>query len=235
MALVPSYHEYCPIAVGAELFGDRWTPLILRELMLGCRGFNEIHRGLGKMSRTLLIGRLRELERRGIVERTLDDAGRTTEYRLTTAGRELEPLVWALGHWAARWSFGDPADEELDLGWLVWRLRQHLAPARLPAGRTVIQFVAGGTNPGEAWLVLDRGESTACTLDPGYEVDLVVMGDNAELHRWLLGWRSLRELQRTGDVRLVGPSRLVRAFPTWFGPPPFARSLGAGEEHAVAG
>ena len=133
-ARMPSYREYCPIAVGAEFFGDRWTPLILRELMLGSLHFNEIHRGLGKMSRTLLLGRLRELERRGILERSVDSAGRTTEYRLTAAGRELEPIVWALGHWAARWSFGDPADEELDVGWLVWRLRQHLVGGSAAGG-----------------------------------------------------------------------------------------------------
>ena len=95
MQAMPSYREYCPIAVGAEFFGDRWTPLILRELILGCRRFNDIHRGLGRMSRTLLVQRLRELERRGIVERTVDVAGRTTEYRLTPAGKELEPVVWA--------------------------------------------------------------------------------------------------------------------------------------------
>jgi DNA-binding HxlR family transcriptional regulator len=213
---MPSYHEYCPIAVGAELFGDRWTPLILRELMLGSRGFNEIHRGLGRMSRTLLIGRLRELERRGIVERAVDASGRTTEYRLTAAGEELEPIVWSLGHWAARWSFGDPADEELDVGWLAWRLHQFAVPDRLPAGRVVVQIVADGPGGGEAWLVLDKGASTACQIDPGYEVDLALMGDNRDLHRWLLGLRSFRDLQRAGTVRFVGPSRLARAFPTWF-------------------
>ena len=144
---MPSYREYCPIAVGAEFFGDRWTPLILRELMLGSSRFNEIHRGLGRMSRTLLIQRLRELERRGIVERTADEAGRTLEYRLTAAGHELEPVVWALGDWAARWAFGDPADEELDVGWLVWRLHQQVVADELPDGRTVVQFVLNG--PGE--------------------------------------------------------------------------------------
>ena len=106
---------------------------------------------------------------------------------------------------------------------------------RLPAGRTVVQFVVEGTNPGEAWLVLDRGESTACTIDPGFDVDLVVMGDNRELHRWLLGWRSLRDLQRAGEIRLIGPSRLVRAFSGWFGAAPFARSLGRGTPQALAG
>jgi DNA-binding HxlR family transcriptional regulator len=222
---MPSYREYCPIAVGAEFFGDRWTPLILRELIMGSRRFNDIHRGLGRMSRTLLIQRLRELERRGIVERTIDGAGRTIEYRLTPAGKELEPVVWSLGHWAARWSFGDPADDELDAGWLVWRLHQVLVAGSLPGTRTVVQFVLNGPGGGEGWLVLDRGGSTACQIDPGYDVDLVVMGDNREMHRWLLGWRSLRELQQSGHVRLVGPTRLARAFPTWFADAPFARSL----------
>ena len=220
---MPSYREYCPIAVGAEFFGDRWTPLILRELILGCRRFNDIHRGLGRMSRTLLSQRLRELERRGIVGRDMDGAGRTVEYRLTAAGRELEPVVWALGHWATRWSFGDPADEELDAGWLVWRLHQNVIVGRLPAARVVVQFVLDGPGGGEAWLVLDRGGSTACQIDPGYEVDLVVMGDNREMHRWLLGRRSLRELRQAGSVRLIGPTRLVRSFEVWFAPSPFAR------------
>jgi DNA-binding HxlR family transcriptional regulator len=115
-----TYAEYCPIAVGAEVFGDRWTPLVLRELMIGERRFNDIHRGLPKMNRTLLVQRLRSLERRGIIERHATAGGRNVEYCLTEAGHELEPIVWALGEWAARWAFGDPADEQLDVGWLVW-------------------------------------------------------------------------------------------------------------------
>jgi DNA-binding HxlR family transcriptional regulator len=222
---MPTYHEYCPIAVGAELLGDRWTPLILRELILGSRRFNDIHRGVARMSRTLLSNRLRELERRGIIERQVDNKGRSTEYRLTAAGQELEPIVWGLGHWAARWSFGDPADEELDAAWLVWRLHQKVITDRLPVGRTVVQFLLSGPGGGEAWLVLDRGGSTACQIDPGYEVDLVVMGDNRDMHRWLLGWMSFRELQQSGSARLVGPTRLARAFSSWFVVTSFARSL----------
>ena len=222
---MPSYGEYCPIAVGVEFFGDRWTPLVIRELILGSRRFNDIHRGLGRMSRTLLIQRLRELERRGIVERTIDHAGRTSEYRLSAAGRELEPIVWSLGHWAARWSFGDPADEELDVGWLAWRLHQSVVPDKLPSTRTVVHFTLDGPGGGEAWLVLDRGGSTACLIDPGYDVDLAIMGDNREMHRWVLGWVSFREMRAAGSVRLIGPTRLGRVFPTWFAAAPFARSL----------
>jgi DNA-binding HxlR family transcriptional regulator len=222
---MPTYREYCPIAVGAEFFGDRWTPLVLRELIMGSHRFNEIHRGLGRMSRTLLSQRLRDLERRGIIARQVGDAQRTIEYHLTPAGHELEPLVWALGHWAVRWSFGEPADEELDAALLVWRLHQFAVAKSLPDKRTVVQFVLDGPGGGEAWIVLDRGESTACQFDPGYEVDLVVAGDNREMHRWLLGWVSLADLQRTGRVRLVGPTRLRRAFTTWFDISPFGRSI----------
>lgn len=222
---MPSYREYCPIAVGAEFFGDRWTPLILRELILGSHRFNDIHRGLGRMSRSLLTQRLRELERREIVERRVDDGGRTVEYGLTAAGRELEPVVWALGHWAARWSFGDPADEELDAAWLVWRLHQNVIDDHLPAGRTVVQFVLHGPGGGEGWIVLDRGGSTACQIDPGYAVDLVVMGDSREMHRWLLGRRSFRELRQSGSVRFVGPTRLGQAFSSWFQTSLFATSM----------
>ena len=231
---MPSYREYCPIAVGAEFFGDRWTPLVLRELILGSRRFNDIHRGLGRMSRTLLIQRLRELERRGILERTVDGSGRTSEYRLTPAGKELEPIVWALGHWAARWSFGDPSDAELDAGWLVWRLHQNVVADNLPARRTTVQFVLEGPGGGEAWLVLDRGGSTACQIDPGFEVDLVVMGDNREMHRWLLGLRSFRELRRAGQVRLIGPSRLGQQFPGWFRGALFAKSIRTATDRPAA-
>jgi DNA-binding HxlR family transcriptional regulator len=220
-----SYREYCPIAVGAEFFGDRWTPLILRELILGSRRFNDIHRGVPRMSRTLLSQRLRTLERRGIVERRVEDGGRSTGYHLTEAGLELQPVVWALGHWAARWSFGDPADDELDTGWLVWRLHQSVVAGQLPSQRTVVQFLLTGPGGGEAWLVLDRGGSTACLIDPGYDVDLVVTGDNREMHRWLLGWRSFADLRQHGGVRFIGPTRLSRAFPRWFSVGLFSASL----------
>ncbi|MFN0094783.1 MAG: winged helix-turn-helix transcriptional regulator [Dehalococcoidia bacterium] len=225
-----TFGDYCPIAVGAESFAERWTPLILRELFLGSRRFNEIHRGVAKMSRTLLSQRLRELERRSILER--HEAGGLVEYRLTPAGQELEPIVFALGHWAAKWSFGDPADEDLDVAWLVWRLHQFIEPSRLPGQRTVLHFVLGGVGGGEGWLVLDHGESTACQIDPGYDVDLVVQGDNREMHRWFLGGLSFRDMQKAGHIRFIGPSKLARAFPSWFRDGLFAdtiRQFGAKE------
>jgi DNA-binding HxlR family transcriptional regulator len=214
--VVPSYGEYCPIAAGAELFGDRWTPLVLRELILGCRGFNEIHRGLPRMSRSLLSQRLRELERRGIVSKTSNGPGRAVEYALTAAGRDLEPIVWSLGRWAAKWTFGDPADEELDVAWLAWRMHQFVIDDTVPDGRTVVELAMRGPGGGRSWVVLDRGGSTACITDPGYDVDLVVSGDNRAMHRWLLGLTPFRELVTDDLVRIDGPTRLARAFPRWF-------------------
>lgn len=221
-----TYGEYCPIAAGVECFGDRWTPLILRELIIGSTGFNEIHRGLNRMSRSLLSQRLKELERRGIIERVSD--GKAVQYHLTQAGRELEPVVWALGRWAMKWAFGDPDDEDLDVGWLVWRLHQQTANDKLPERRTVIQFVVSGPGGGDAWIVLDRGASTACFVDPGFDVDLVVMGDNREMHRWVLDATSYRDLYKNGHIRFVGPSRLTRAFPTWFDTTRFMQMVGGG-------
>lgn len=228
-----SYGEYCPIAVGAEFFGDRWTPLILRELIMGCRGFNEIHRGLPRISRTLLSQRLRELQRRGIVEKTDGADGTRSEYQLTPAGQELEPVVWALGHWAARWAFGDPADEQLDAAWLVWRLHQHVIPARLPARKTVVHFVLQGPGGGEGWIVLDRGESTACQMDPGFEPNLVVHGQNRAMHRWLLGLVPFDELLAAGVVDVEGPAELLRAFPTWFNTTIFAEGFQVAREREL--
>ncbi|HKY14963.1 MAG TPA: helix-turn-helix domain-containing protein, partial [Microthrixaceae bacterium] len=220
-----SYNEYCPIAVGAELLGDRWTPLVLRELIIGSRRFNEIHRGVPRMNRTLLTQRLRSLERRGVIERVEIDGG--AEYRLTEAGKELEPIIWSLGQWAAQWAFGDPEDTQLDAALLVWRLHQFVALSKLPADRVVIEFVLTGVGGRRVWLVLDRGEATACVVDPGYDVDLVVDADSRAMHRWLLGRAEFKDLQRSGDARLIGPTKLVRAFPTWFALSPFAADVAA--------
>ena len=197
-----SYEEYCPIAVGVEYFGDRWTPLILRELVVGSHRFNDIHRGIPKISRTLLSQRLRSLVDRGLVER-IEDGG--IEYHLTPAGEDLQPIIWAVGHWAARWAFGDPEKAQLDIAWLVWRMRQHLDPERLPTRRTTVEFRATGS----------KG-STACQIDPGYEVDLLVQGNNAALHQWFVGRAELRDEVEAGRIRFNGPTTLIRSFPSWF-------------------
>lgn len=218
------YDEYCPIAVGVDVIGDRWTPLVLRELIVGCTRFNDIHRGVPRMSRSLLSKRLRDLERNGLVERD------GTEYRLTPAGADLEPIVWGIGEWAARWLFRDPAVEQLDATSLVWRMHQFVDPERAPRRRTTVELRLTGPGGGRRWLVFEDGAATVCQDDHGYEVDLLVHGDNRAVHRWFLGRVTWREVLDAGLVRVDGPATLARGFPRWFAPNPAALAVAAARE-----
>jgi DNA-binding HxlR family transcriptional regulator len=222
---MPRYADYCPISVGVDVLGDRWTPLVIRELMVGSTGFNEIHRGIPRISRSLLTQRLRLLERRGLVHREVAQRGRPGRYTLTEAGQAITPVVWAIGQWAAEWVFGDPTEEDCDALSLMWRMHQHAVPGKLPEQRTVIHMVLTGAGGAQGWLVVDRRGVTVCQIDPGLDVDLVVEGETADLHRWLIGLVSFRELVNDGRVRVVGPSRLARAFPGWFDVDFFAAGL----------
>lgn len=174
--------EYCPVAAGVAAVGDRWTLLIVRELLLGARRFNDIHRGLPGLSRTLLSTRLRRMTVAGLVEKR-DDAG----YALTDAGQALAPLVRQLGDWARQWFFGEPELAQLDSGWLLWRLRQITRHDLLPSGRTVVEFQFPDSGQPTGWLVLKPGDVTACRTDPGFDVDLWVVADLATLAQVLVG------------------------------------------------
>lgn len=223
-----TYADYCPIAVGVEILGDRWTPLVIRELMVGSSRFNEIHRGIPKMSRSLLAQRLRVLERQGIVRREDAERGRPGRYELTPAGQALTPIVWAMGHWAAEWKFGDPTQEDTDALTLLWRMHQLAVTDRLPAQRTVVHMVLTGPGGAQAWLGIDDGEVSVCKEDPGYDVDLAVEADTAQMQQWLVGLVPFGQLVRDGSVRLLGPSKLARAFPTWFDTTLFAEGIARG-------
>jgi DNA-binding HxlR family transcriptional regulator len=211
-----SSREYCPIAAGVEVLGDRWTPLVIRELMVGARGFNEIHRGIPRASRTLLAQRLRELERRGLVTHESNRRGHPGTYALTAPGHALTPVVWAMGHWAAEWAFGDPTDEECDGLSLIWRTHQVAIAAKLPQTRTVVHLVLTGTGGAQGWLDITRPGITVCKDDQGLQVDLALEADTAQMHRWLVGRVPFRDLLADGHARFLGPSRLAKAFPTWF-------------------
>lgn len=217
--------DYCPIAAGVEVLGDRWTPLIIRELMVGAGGFNEIHRGIPRVSRTLLAQRLRELERRGLVTREAGRPGHPGAYALTAAGAALAPVVWAMGAWAAEWVFGDPDDADCDGLTLIWRTHQVAIPAKLPEARTVVHLVLTGPGGAQGWLDIQRPGITVCKDDQGLAVDLALEADTAQMHRWLVGLVPLRDLVAGGHARFLGPSRLAKAFPTWFDTTLFSHGL----------
>jgi DNA-binding HxlR family transcriptional regulator len=228
-----SYADYCPITAGVEVLGDRWTPLVIRELMIGAEGFNEIHRGIPRMSRTLLAQRLRMLERRGLIRREGAERGRAGRYVLTDAGQTLTPIVWSIGQWAAEWIFGDPTPEDCDGLSVIWRLHQHAIPAKLPEQRVVVHMVLTGPGAAQGWLGIDHRGVTACKDDPGYDIDLAIEADTGQMQRWLVGLVPFRDLLRNGHARVVGPSRLARAFPTWFDMSYFSAGIGRAQHHRV--
>lgn len=219
------YTDYCPINTGTEILGDRWTPLVIREMSIGSTGFNEIHRGIPRISRTLLVQRLRMMERHGLLRREPDSSGRSVCYTLSEAGEALVPIVWSLGTWAARWLYTDPTEQDCDGLSLLWRMHQRADSRNLPKTRTIVHVILTGVGGAEGWLDIDHDGITVCKEDQGKDVDLAVQADTGHMYKWLSGIVPFRDLVSTGQARLIGPSRLSRAFPTWFTPSPFGAEL----------
>src|SRR3954469_18052617 len=204
------YGQFCPVAVASEVFAERWTPVILRELVLGSRRFNEIQRGVPRISRALLVKRLRELAGHGVIT----SVGR--EYRLTEAGEELGQIVVQLGHWGQRWTTPVQRDT-LDARLLMWDMRRRIAVDRLPEKRVVVKFDFRGApvRPKTFWLVMTRPDVDLCIIEPGYEVDLFVAADLAEFSRVWLGQVTMRQAIRERAISLTGDRQAERDFPSW--------------------
>ena len=225
-----AYGQFCPVAVAAEIFAERWTPLILRELFAGSRRFGEIRSGMPLISRTLLAQRLRELEDAGVIVSTLLPAGRGHEYRLTKAGEEFREVVERLGAWGQRHVGHQFAPDNLDPSLLMWAMHRHVDVSRLPKPRVVIRFEFRGVPPRclqvrTAWFVLDKSGADVCMRDPGFPVDLVVHAEVGALARVYTGHSSFGEGVRSGGIRVEGPRELVRALPGWLLCSPFASAL----------
>jgi DNA-binding HxlR family transcriptional regulator len=221
------YGQYCPVARAAEIVGDRWTVLIVRELLADVGHFNELERGLPGVSRSLLAERLDRLVRTGMLERREAGRGRAVEYRLTEAGRALQPVIDAMGAWGARFAFGEPRPGELDPMMLLWWMRRRVAFDRLPRDRLVVAFELRGARPPRSWLVLRPGEASVCLKHPGFDPDVVVAADIAALYRVWLGREALAAALRRGEVRLEGAPADVRGFAHWFTWSPMAEAVRA--------
>ena len=209
-----SYAQYCPVAKANEILGDRWTLLIVREMLGGAAGFNELQRGLPGISRSVLTDRMRRLERSEIVERRTGPSGRTLAYRLTLAGRDLEPVLQAIGEWGATWSFTDPRPEELDPDLLIVWMARHVDREQL-LDRTVVQFDFRSPKK-RYWMVLEPAEVSVCLQHPGFDVDLEVSVDTATLYRVYIGRADLGGAMKARKLALSGPRALQPRFHRWF-------------------
>ncbi|MEL7022359.1 MAG: helix-turn-helix domain-containing protein [Pseudomonadota bacterium] len=231
------YGQYCPLALAAELLCERWTLLVVSRLLDGCRSFNEIHRGLPRISPSLLTKRLRELEHAGLLKRYRPSGNKHYRYKPTPAALELNPIVDGLAAWGQRWG-RDMVLDDLDPAFLAWSMSYRLDASRMPAGRTVIGFEFSGA-PAELsgfWLVHEGGDTQMCLKDPGLEPDLVVQSD---LRRFVEAWRGIRSLHdeiADGKLQVFGPRQLAHAFPDWLQLSAFAgERQRPGREHHLQG
>jgi DNA-binding HxlR family transcriptional regulator len=211
------YGQFCPIAKAAEILGERWMALVLRELMYGSSRFNEIARGLPLISRGLLSTRLQQLVEAEIARRT--ESG---DYVLTPAGEALRPIIEGMGLWALHWGQASLSDRDLDDRLLMWAMRRYL---RVPPGfrdrRIVLRFDFFGLPPAARvakrswWLVVEQGDLEVCIKDPGYETGLTMSADLRTFMEVLLGQRPYAEALRDGGIRLSGDKELARSLPDW--------------------
>jgi FAD/FMN-containing dehydrogenase/DNA-binding HxlR family transcriptional regulator len=215
-SVMRDYGQFCPIARGSEILAERWTPIILRNLLLGARTFNDIATGAPGMSRALLVRRLRELERAGVIEIRPKPEGRGSLYEPTRAGRELWPVLRAISDWAEQWT--DVTTEHADPELVLWSWAQaYVRHDLLPDSRVVVRFeYERQGRPGRVWLHVERRQVELCRFDPGFGDDVVVtIHDPLAFSRWHLGLLDWAAALRAGGLEVSGPAPLRRALPSW--------------------
>jgi DNA-binding HxlR family transcriptional regulator len=208
------YGQFCPVAMAAELLATRWTLVVLGEMLSGSTRFNEIRRGVPRMSTALLAKRLRELERAGVV------AHADGEYTLTRSGRDLAPVVQGLGRWALKWVDADCTLANLDVRLLMWNMRRNLKPDPMPARRVVVEFRYPElpADQGRYWLIIAPGQPVdLCSIDPGHDVDLLVAADLRAMTAAWMGMSDFEDELGARRIELSGDDRLAETFTRWIG------------------
>lgn len=224
-----SYNQYCPIARTSEFFAERWTPIIVRNLLAGCRTFTEIKAGAPGIPKALLSDRLRTLERRGVIRRSATSSGRGTAWELTAMGRDLKAVCDAMGEWGARWLELEP--RHLDPAYAVWATCRLVDIAKVPDPGVVIRVeMHQGVRSDTFWMMLVPPRAEVCTTSAGRTEDLSLRTDAATLINLNLRRITFPQALRTGRATLSGPPGLRRAFPGWIRPSPFAH-ITSGSDH----
>ena len=219
-----TYSQFCPVAMAAEIVCSRWTALVLRELIAGSTRFNDIKRGVPRMSPSLLSKRLKELEAAGIVEARRDAHGAVSEYQLTEAGEDLKSVIVPLGTWGQRWVETQLSLRNLDPSLLMWDMRRNLKPTPQPDRRCTVQFEYPELPSAKRrwWLVIDPDGVDLCLVDPGYDLDLQVRCPLRCMTAIWMGHASVRGEIEAGRLELTGDRTLAQSMQTWLGLSPFA-------------
>jgi DNA-binding HxlR family transcriptional regulator len=219
------YGQFCPVAMAAEVLCTRWTVLLIRELGAGSSRFNELRKGVPRMSPALLSKRLKELETWGIVERVQADAAAGYAYRLTSAGQDLWPIILSMGSWGQRWLEGQLSLKNLDPSLLMWDMRRNLDPSPIPPRRFVIQFVYRDVPASKRkwWLLVEVDDVDLCWSDPGFDVDLFVTCDLRTMTAIWMGLTTVAKETEAGKLELLGDRTVARSMQQWLGLSPFAK------------
>jgi DNA-binding HxlR family transcriptional regulator len=213
---VMEYGQFCAVARSLEVLGERWSLLVVREVLLGAERFSGIRRGLPRIPKATLASRLRSLERSGIIERAADAGG--IRYRPSESGQALLPVITELARWAIRWDRSGLQPHHLDPDALLWDMRRRLHGDALPPTPVMIEFDFTDRPPDDRrfWLRVDRTTAEVCHTDGGFGSDVTVRGTLEDLTRFWLGERGWDDLLRAGAVHVEGPTHLRRALPRWF-------------------
>ena len=218
-----SYGQFCPLAQAAQLLCERWTLIVVRELIAGSTRFNEIKKGVPTMSPTLLSARLKQLVAAKVVDQSGSKGNYT--YNLTSAGLELRPIVELLGAWGHRWAHSNLDKGDLDAGLLMWDMRRTVDPAVFPSYRVVVQFEYPDAPKGERdwWLVSENGEIDLCLNNPGYDVDIIIKCLLKTMTEIWIRQQSFRDAVKKGDIKVLGDSKLTSKLQDWLRTSPLAR------------
>jgi DNA-binding HxlR family transcriptional regulator len=211
------YGQFCPVAKATEVLGEKWTPLIIRELITDEQSFNNLRKGVPLMSPSLLSSRLKSLEHAGVIERNKTDKG--VIYSLTDAGKELGPIIERLGIWGQRWVRSDLSKKDLDPSLLMWDAHRRIDTSYFPDERTVLrfEFVDYPSKFRLWWLVVTNDEVDICLKDPGHEVNLFIQGTLKTMTQIWIGDLSLNKARRDKLLHLAGDAALRKSMSSWIG------------------
>jgi len=225
MGQTGGYGQFCPVAMASEILCSRWTMLILREFCAGSTRFNELRKGVPRMSPTLLTKRLKELETAGVIARISRNGGDATEYRLTRSGEDVKQIVMNIGFWGQRWVETRVALDNLDPDLLMWDMRRFVDHAELPRHKCTVRFRYSDLPSAKRhyWLVIENGQADMCSIDPGFDVDLYVQTDLRTMTSIWMGVTTVSKEIRNGQLELIGPRELCGSMQEWLGLSPFAK------------